>query len=262
MVDEDVGDHRAVLAVRAVDADGVGIGRAGEDRIGLRHRGDVEDVGARQHRLHGERHRAVPALDHHGDLLGHHLVGARDADRRRALVVLGDDHDLAAQHAALGIDHLGRDRDGMGHALAVGTGRAGQRKDDADLDRLALGQSGEAERRGTGGRSDREMASPELDRRHDRFPINDRLFRANVPCRRVAECQRDRARRGAGIASRLRVDRGAARSLSVAARSGCAGDGRQAVTRLSSGIEAWSRDSTCPSADMNRSLDYAGTTGE
>ena len=41
LVDQDVGDDRAVLAVRAVEPHGVGVGLAGQDRIGLGHRGDV-----------------------------------------------------------------------------------------------------------------------------------------------------------------------------------------------------------------------------
>ena len=113
----------AVLAVRAVDADGQRIARAGQDRVGLRHRGDVEDVGARDHRLHGERHRAVPAFDDDG---APSRPPSRWRGRRRPPACsrrpLSATCDLAAQHAAGLVHQGGHGLDRLGDVLALGAG--------------------------------------------------------------------------------------------------------------------------------------------
>ena len=184
LVRHDIGDHRAVLAVRAVEPDRIRIDLAGEDRVGLGDRRDVQDVGTRQHRLHGERHRAVPAFDHHRHLLGHHLVGARHAHGGRAFVILADHRDLAAHDAAFGVDLVGDDLDGMQYRLAVGTGRTGERNDHADLDRLALREGGHCQGGGTRGRRERELTSSERDAGHGRYLLNERLFSDSLPARR------------------------------------------------------------------------------
>ena len=143
------GDHCAVLRVRAVQAHRHRVALARQDGVGLGDGGDVENPCARQHRLHRQRDRAVPALDDHRHAGRGQLGGARYAYGRRRFVIARDDLDLAAQHATGVVDHRRHHVDGVGHVLALGPGTARQRQDHADLHRgLGRGRQRQAQRAG------------------------------------------------------------------------------------------------------------------
>ncbi len=74
------------------------------------------------------------------------------------LVVFRDQLDLAAEHAAGGVDLVDHRLHGLDHDGAIGAARAGQRRQRADLDRGALGE-GELRQGGGAGQSGCAQAS-------------------------------------------------------------------------------------------------------
>ena len=95
-----------------------------------------------------------------------HLAIDRHRLLRLGLVVLGDDLDLAAHDAALGVERRGRDLDAVAPAAIDGGGIAGQAGRNADLvDLLRAGRCGRQRGRESGERR-------ELLLRHDFPPLS------------------------------------------------------------------------------------------
>ncbi len=121
-------------------------GRADAEDVGIAGRGDLaRGRGLHDHRNlvflklrhHGERERRAPRADHerHAVFLDELFDGA-DGFRRIRLVVLYDELDLLAQHAACPVDLVFRDAGTLRHIVAGRGECAGERLGDTDLDHV------------------------------------------------------------------------------------------------------------------------------
>ena len=134
-----LGQRRGLHAGLGVDAEHVGRALVAGDRVGERHGRGGKACVALSDLADGQRragvHRAGQEIDlrHLEELLGflHRDVGV-------GLLVLVDRLDLAPEDAALVVDLLDRQVDAPLHLLADARVGAGQRRDDADLDRARL----------------------------------------------------------------------------------------------------------------------------
>ena len=133
-------DHRPVddLVHRRDAEHEIRVGAVARDRRAGRPRPHERHLRLVHDRHDRERHRRVePAEEHRHLLLEDQLARGRDAFRRRGLVVAAHELELAAlEHTALGVQLVDRDGEPARDGLA-GAGRlAGERGDQADLDRL------------------------------------------------------------------------------------------------------------------------------
>ena len=86
------------------------------------------------------------------------LACLRGRDVRLVLVILDDELDLLAEHAALVVEHLGAQLDAAGHRLGVEFRAGDAVGDDADLDRVLRRRDGALCQQESGGDSPRRYA--------------------------------------------------------------------------------------------------------
>jgi hypothetical protein len=132
---------------RRADAEDIGIARGG-DLAGRRGLDQHRHLVLFQLRHDGERQRRAPGTEHHRHLLARdELFGGGNGFRRVGLVVLDDELELLAEHAARLVDLLLGDLGALSHVVAGRSEGAGERLRDADLDGVLCGGCGSKERR-------------------------------------------------------------------------------------------------------------------
>ena len=132
----------------------IGVGLGADDVAVMRQLGDrVRPRDGEQHRLalpaqrgHRGGDGGGPGAEDGADLVDvDQLARGAHAGVGIGLAILGDEGQLAAEHAAGRVDVVGRRPRDLDHRRAIGAARAGERGEGAETDRLIL------RRRGTGG---------------------------------------------------------------------------------------------------------------